>query len=48
VQCIKNYTHITLTLDHKLFAQAIYRTYEAFTSRCTQNGDAVPTNWIQQ
>jgi len=36
VQCIKNYTHITLTLDHKLFAQAIYRTYEAFTSRCTQ------------
>jgi len=42
---MKNYTHIKY---HKLFAQAIYRTYEAFTSRCTQKGDAVPSSWIQQ
>jgi len=45
---MKNYTHITLTLDHKLFTRAIYHTYEAFTSRCTQKGDAVLSSWIQQ
>jgi len=45
---MKNYTHITLTLDHKVFAQAMYCTYEAFTSRCSQKGNAVPTSWIQQ